>query len=269
MKHYGLLGKKLGHSWSAPIHEAIFDNLGIEGEYELYPTEEQDVPRLIDAIRLGELEGLNVTIPYKQLVMPYLDKITEEAETIGAVNTISREGDSLVGHNTDYFGFRGMLERYDVPIKGQRVIVLGSGGASRTVVACLKDMNAEIIHLVSRDPEKASSVFGDVKVIGYDAIKDTKVDVLVNTTPAGMAGFPAKLPMEVGRIPEVKVAVDLIYNPLETPLLQHCNKHGAKTVNGLYMLVAQAVKAQEIWQKASIDQGMIESIYEMMMERMT
>ena len=268
MKHYGLLGKTLGHSWSAPIHEAIFHHLGMEGAYGLYPTEESAVPALLDDIRRGELDGLNVTIPYKQVVISHLDAITKEAEAIGAVNTISREGDRLVGHNTDYFGFQSLLVRNDVPTVGQRVMVLGSGGACRTVVACLKDMGAKAIYVVSRDPEQASKAIGDINVIGYDHIVDTEVDVLVNTTPAGMTGFPADLPMDVEAIPKVKAAVDLVYNPLETPLLGYCKKRGAKTVNGLYMLVAQAVKAEEIWQKTTIDQAVIDEIDRLMMEQM-
>lgn len=251
MAKFGLLGGKLGHSLSPAIHELFFKYTGIEGSYELLETELEDLPKRMESLKQSFL-GSNVTIPHKLHVMPLLDTITPEAQAIGAVNTIKFTDKGAFGYNTDYFGFSRMLAYNDIAVKGSVAAVLGSGGAARAIMKCLADEGAAEIYLVTRKPEEVDQHFLEIapgcKVIDYDALKELKGDLLVNCTPVGMypkVGVAAVSPMVSASF---EASVDLIYNPAKTLFLQQAEDAGKKAVNGLFMLVAQAVAAQEIWQ---------------------
>ena len=257
---FGLIGGKLGHSLSPAIHQLFFEYTGKAGSYELLEIELESLPELMGRLREG-FTGTNVTIPHKLHVMPLLDEIAPEAQAIGAVNTIKFTNGGAFGYNTDYFGFGRMLEYNDIAVTGKVCAVLGTGGAARAVVKYLADKKCAKLYLVTRDVFKVDSHFAKIapkiKVIDYARLDALQGDVLVNCTPVGM--FPK---VEAAPIsPEVSFAfdasVDLIYNPAQTLFLKQAAEAGNKAVNGLFMLVAQAVAAQEIWQGERYDSELI------------
>jgi len=260
---YGLLGERLSHSISPQIHSAIMERSGIKGSYHLFEVER---PLLGDAVRglkaLGAA-GANVTIPYKSSVIEHLDKVSAEAQRIGAVNTIDFKDGLCSGYNTDYFGFEMMLRRADIDIKGRSFLMLGTGGAAKAVAACLEDFEASRILAASTNVEKAKEVLGGVEIISYDAIKELgDVDVIVNCTPLGMHPNTESSPLDEELLPKFDAAVDLIYNPRKTLFLAQASRRGLKAADGLYMLVGQAVKAQEIWNDMKLEQEMVDEVYE-------
>lgn len=263
MAKFGLLGGKLGHSLSPQIHQLFFQYTGLEGSYELLETELEALPARMQVLR-QEFQGSNVTIPHKLHVMPLLDGIAEEAKAIGAVNTIKFTEQGAYGYNTDYFGFARMLEYNGIELKNKVAAVLGSGGAARAIMKALADGSCKKIYLVTRKPEEVDPHFLEIapgcEVIDYEALKAVQGDVLVNCTPVGM--YPkveaSPVPQEVSD--SFKASVDLIYNPAKTLFLQQAELAGKKAVNGLFMLVAQAVAAQEIWQGQKYDSELIVKI---------
>ncbi len=249
-KKFGLLGEKLGHSFSPQIHNLIFKELGIDAQYDLIELSKEEIPEIMKKIRAGEIKGVNVTIPYKQEVMQYLDELSDEARSIGAVNTISMVDGKLKGFNTDYWGFRFTLEKMNLSLTGKTSVVLGGGGSARAVIKALLDMGS-LVKLVSRSPEKAAAEFSDfkkLKTVSYDALKNICGELIVNTTPVGMYPNAGKSAVDETTVKNFSSAVDLIYNPEETLFLSY-SKTGE---NGLYMLVGQAVKAEEIWLNRTI-----------------
>ncbi len=251
MEQYGLLGGKLGHSLSPQIHELFFAYTGRTGSYELLETELEDLPARMEQLR-GAYVGCNVTIPHKLHVMPLLDKIAPEAAAIGAVNTIKFTADGAFGYNTDYFGFGRMLEYNGIETAGKTVAVLGTGGAARAVVKYLADKQVQKIFLVTRTPAQCDAHFAQMapmtQVIDYQTLAQLSGDVLINCTPVGMYPRTELAPVPASVSAAFGASVDLIYNPAQTLFLKQAQAAGHKAVNGLFMLVAQAVAAQEIWQ---------------------
>ncbi len=245
----GLIGHKLGHSFSPEIHSFLADY-----EYKLYELEENEVGTFLEGC---PLDALNVTIPYKKTVIPYLKAISDEAKKIGAVNTIVKRDDGLYGYNTDYFGFSYMLKKSSIEIAGKKVLILGSGGASVTVNAVLSDMKAREITVISRGGEN-----------NYENIeKHSDADVIVNTTPVGMYPNNGKSPVDLKVFPKLTGVLDLIYNPSETRLLYDAKRLGVPYINGLSMLVAQGKKAAEIFTGEEIPDGEIEKIIKAIEEK--
>lgn len=225
----GLIGRRLSHSFSPEIHSYLADY-----EYKLYEMEENEVG---DFLKSCPLDALNVTIPYKKTVMPYLQHISETALKIGSVNTIVKKEDGLWGYNTDYYGFSYMVKRSGIEIEGKKVLVLGSGGASLTVKAVLSDMNAGEIITVSRSGEN-----------NYENIeKHADADVIVNTTPVGMYPENGVSPVDLKIFTRLSGVLDLIYNPAVTRLLYDAKELGIPCLNGLSMLSAQAKRASELF----------------------
>ncbi|MGN0779363.1 MAG: shikimate dehydrogenase family protein [Aristaeellaceae bacterium] len=243
MKHYALIGEHLGHSMSVPIHEAIFRRLGIDADYRLVELPRdgfaQGARRLMD-----EVDGFNITIPYKQDIMPLLDAVDDAAQTIGAVNTVALNG-RAIGYNTDVPGFAAMLRMHGIDPAGQPCYVLGTGGASKAVVAALRRMGAAQVTLVSRTPK------GD-DTIDYARLTDEFSGVLVNTTPAGMLYQQDTCPIREDALPGIlrraTGVADIIYNPPETVLTRAAKSMGVPACTGMTMLIAQAVEAESIWQ---------------------
>lgn len=223
-------------------------------------TKLEALPKRMEQLR-KEFAGVNVTIPHKLHVIPFLNGVAAEAEAIGAVNTIKFTDKGIYGYNTDYFGFKRLLEYNNIAINNRLAVVLGSGGAARAVVKCLADMDVGAIYLVTRTPEKADAgfqqMFSDLRIINYQELQNIQGDVLINCTPVGM--YPQVDASPVGK--EVSaafaVSVDLIYNPAETVFLRQARLAGKQSVNGLFMLVAQAVAAQELWQEEQYDSSLI------------
>ena len=249
----GLLGEKLGHSFSPQIHRAL---VGDRYTYELYERDAADVEGFIKG---DGWDALNVTIPYKQVVMPYLDVITDEARRIGAVNTITRLPDGrLRGDNTDYFGFHRTLTACGCDPRGKKALVLGNGGAAATAVTVLSDMGAEVILL-----GKSDRSVGGLAPEGYDTVYDRHADaeIVVNCTPVGM--YPKLIGqtlVELARLPHVKAVFDMVYNPARTALLQEAISLGIPAYNGLLMLVAQAKRASELFMGEDLPDGCIDEI---------
>lgn len=263
MEKFGLLGGKLGHSLSPQIHKLFFQYTGIEGSYELLETELEQLPGRMETLR-KEFKGSNVTIPHKLHVIPLLDGIAPEAKAIGAVNTIKFTEKGAFGYNTDYFGFTRMLEYNDVALTNKIAAVLGSGGAARAIMKALADGKCKEIYLVTRKPSEVDPHFLDIapqcKVIDYQELKNLKGDVLVNCTPVGMYPNIEASAVSQKVSANFEASVDLVYNPAKTFFLQQAELAGKKAVNGLFMLVAQAVAAQEIWQEQKYSSELIVKI---------
>jgi shikimate dehydrogenase len=242
-KIYGLLGRRLGHSWSVPIHQA----LGCE-DYRLIELEPE---QLGDFLRREAIGGLNVTIPYKRDVMAFCDVIDEGAKAIGSVNTIVRREGKLYGYNTDIDGFLYMLRRADISLAGKKVLILGSGGASLTAQAAARREGAREVVVVSRSgPDNYENLpqrHGDA-------------EVLVNTTPVGMWPDMAGRPVDLLAFPDMEAVADVIYNPGRTGLLLQAKKGGLRRTGGLPMLVAQAKRAEELFFDKAIPDGETENI---------
>lgn len=240
---YGLLGEKLGHSFSPEIHSMLGNY-----EYRLFEVEKNELENFI---KHGEWDGINVTIPYKKTVMSFLDEISENAQKIGSVNTVVRRSDgTLFGDNTDYYGFLYTVRRSGINFGGKKVLVLGTGGASLAVKAVISDLNAGEIISISRSGEN-----------NYQNIKNhADADIIVNTTPVGM--YPKNLvsPVKVSDFTHLSAVFDIIYNPQKTQLVLDAEKLDIPAFSGLSMLVAQAKRASEIFFDKEIDDSVTEKI---------
>ena len=258
---YGLIGEKLSHSISPKIHNMIFETLNVNDSYRLFEIPKEDVKNLKSALKTLTIRGVNVTIPYKEKVIEYLDEISKEAKNIGAVNTIFNKSGKLIGYNTDYYGFKYMLEDKNINVKGKKVTVLGTGGASKAVITYLLDSHVSEILLVSRKKKDLYKNEEKIKVIEYKDLKGVLGDIIINTTPVGMYPKMQDSPVTLEIIKNYDVLVDLIYNPLETEFIKLGKENNKITCSGLMMLVGQAVKAEEIWQHKAIDKKVIIDIY--------
>ena len=251
-KVYGLLGRKLGHSWSPPIHGA----LGCEG-YRLIELEPEELGEVLSRTDIG---GLNVTIPYKRDVMPFCDVIDEMAKAIGSVNTLVRRTDGkLYAWNTDASGFRWMAERAGIRLDGKKVVILGSGGASLTAQAVSRAMGAREVIVVSRSGED-----------NYENLsRHADAEIVVNTTPVGMYPAVGVSPVDLTAFPRCEGVLDVIYNPRRTALLLQAEELGIPCSDGLPMLVAQAKAAEEHFFDKSIPDSENERILAMLRKEMT
>lgn len=254
MKHYALIGEKLGHSLSVPIHEAIFHILGIDADYHLIeiPRDEltTTVPRL-----LQELDGFNVTIPYKKEVIPMLDNIDPFAADIGAVNTVLCTAPSR-GFNTDAPGFTAMLQHYGIDPCGKPAYVLGGGGSSLTALSVLRKMGAKSIKVVSRTPQADNQISYDE----FHRLFPSTGGVIINTTPVGMWPKVDDCPINPSILPYADGVADIIYNPPETVLTTAAKAAGIPACTGLYMLIDQAVKAEGIWQQMDMPDHLTDTL---------
>lgn len=268
---FALLGRVLGHSLSPQIHAAIFRALGSADTYDLLEREPDQVAAYVQENRDG-LTGSNVTIPYKETVIPYLKRIAPEAEKIGAVNTLFFTPQGVEGYNTDYLGFDRMLQAAGISLAGKAVTVLGNGGAAKAVLQVVADRKAKTIQILSRHPQQARESLlhflqqrPDATVLLYrDAEKGSQV--VINTTPVGMFPKVGVSPVPADFTAGAEAAVDIIYNPKETQFLADARANGARTCNGLYMLVAQAVASEEIWQQKKLDPALIPDIMKQLEE---
>ena len=243
---FGLIGEKLGHSFSKEIHEKL-------GRYE-YELCELPPEELEGFIRRGQYQGLNVTIPYKTAVIPFLDFVSDRARNAGAVNTIVRRDGKLFGDNTDCGGLELLLKTAGIDPAGKKVLIAGTGGTSLTAAAVAKEMGASEIFRLSRSEREGALTYEEAYRVHADA------DVLINTTPAGMYPDVDGVAVDIGRLPQLSGVADVVYNPLRTRLVLEAEKRGIPAVNGLYMLVAQAVLAAEQFTGGRIDGGEIGKI---------
>lgn len=233
---YGLIGEKLGHSFSKIIHEKIADYT-----YELKEISKES---LDDFMKAKDFSCINVTIPYKEAVIPHLYYIDEAAKAIGAVNTIVNRDGKLYGYNTDFYGMTLMIEKNGFDFSGAKVLILGSGGTAKTSLAVSEFLGAKEIITVSR---KGQVNYENVVALHSDA------DYIINTTPCGMYPNNDTYAIDPALFPSLKGIIDAVYNPLKTTIIQKGEKLGIKGVTGLYMLVAQAVLASEKFTGESLD----------------
>ena len=246
----GLLGRRLGHSYSPAIHAAFADY-----EYDLFEKEPEKVKSFL---LTGDFTGFNVTMPYKKTVIPYLDELSETAKKLGAVNTIVRRADgSLFGHNSDFFGFASMIRTSKLSVSSKKCLVLGSGGASATAVAVLQEMGATVI-IISRQ--------GKNNYQNLHLHSDAKI--IVNTTPVGMYPNCGVSPIDLSLFPQLEGVLDVIYNPARTQLLLDAEARGLVTMNGLWMLVAQAKESAEYFTGTAIADETLKTVYDHIRSRM-
>lgn len=257
---YGLIGEKLSHSYSPQIHRAFFEITGIKGEYRLFELQKNELEAFLNHSQQESFAGLNVTIPYKTEVIPFMERISPEAAKIGAVNTIALTG-SLEGFNTDYYGIDYTLQKYGIELDGKKALITGSGGAAKAVAAYLQDSGARQLHIAGRNPEMTKEKYPFARAIHYDEIEQHQpYDIIVNTTPVGMYPNTGVSPLSRDQLKGTGFLFDLIYNPAQTELMRMAGSMGIPNVNGLLMLVAQAVKAQEIWNRKSYGLDMADAI---------
>lgn len=244
---YGLIGEHLGHSFSKEIHESISD-------YE-YMLKEISKDQLDSFMKTKDFKGINVTIPYKEKVIPYLDYIDPSAQAINAVNTIVNKNGKLYGYNTDFLGLRDLILKSNVKVKDQKVLILGSGGTSKTALAVFKHLEAGEIKIVSTNPTEDKISYEDAVTLHNDA------NIILNATPVGMFPNNQDLIIDINRFNNLKAVFDVIYNPLKTKLVQTAIAKGIKAYGGLYMLVAQAVYACCIFKDIELKQEVINEVY--------
>ena len=246
----GLIGEKLKHSYSKEVHE-FFDKY----DYDLYPIEES---KLENFLNNGKFNGLNVTIPYKKAVIPFLDYVFDDAEKIGSVNTIVFKDGKKYGYNTDYYGFKYLAESAGISFLGKKILILGSGGTSLTAKAVCKDCNASQIIVISRHGENNYKNIN----LHYDA------EVIINTTPLGMFPDVENMPdIDLKNFKNLTGVIDCIYNPLKTRLILQAEERKIPAVGGLKMLIAQAKKSCEYFCGENIDDQIIEKIYSVLSKR--
>lgn len=243
-----LIGYPLGYSYSPEIHRLFNESI----EYYEKPLKEEELGVFL---RKKAFAGLNVTIPYKEKVLPFLDEIDDAAKTIGAVNTIVCRENRLIGYNTDYSGVERTLAHHRVDVKGKIAMILGSGGTYKTIRYVLEKAGAKKIIGVSRNPR-------DENFISYsEAVKMKDIQILINTTPVGT--FPAtdEAPLLLDDFPNLQCVFDMIYNPYRTELLLRAKERGIKTINGLMPLVYQAGLAEELFFSSPIDEDIYREVY--------
>lgn len=263
---YGLIGEKLNHSFSAQIHSSLYKKLNIDAHYYTFEIDRKSLPSAVDSMRTLNIKGFNVTIPYKTEIMKYVDTISAESKNIGAINTIALENGKTHGYNTDYFGFKAMLGKFHINIMGKKIVIIGTGGVAKAIRQYLLDNGVSDLISVSRNPK---GVINLGKVISYEELEKIEdKDVIINCTPVGMFPNVDVSPVSGSIISKFKIALDMIYNPEKTKFLIQAEDLGLETVNGLYMLVVQAIKSEELWNDIKVEENVIGQIYKELREKL-
>lgn len=247
MKKYGCIGKKLTHSFSKEIHAKLADY-----EYELIELNEEEIEPFFTK---KDFEAINVTIPYKQTVIPYLDSVSAVAKRIGAVNTIVNKEGKLYGYNTDYYGMKSLIEKAGITISGKKVLILGTGGTSKTAQVLAEDLGASEILVVSRSKKENCITYEEATA------EHNNAKVIINTTPSGMYPDCDSKPVDISDFDSLEGVVDAVYNPLCTNLVMDAKKKGIKAECGLYMLVMQAVVAVEKFLDTEIEKSLADEVF--------
>lgn len=244
---YGCIGEKLSHSFSKEIHACFAD----------YDYTIQEIPKeeLASFMTARAFRAINVTIPYKQDVIPYLDEVDPIAAQIGAVNTVVNRNGKLFGYNTDFYGLTALCQHADVSLTDKKVLILGSGGTSKTALAAATALGAHDIYRVSRTAKDGCISYEQARTQHADA------QILINTTPCGMYPNPDNSPVDLSDFPQLTGVVDAIYNPLRSRLVLQAKARGIRATGGLFMLVAQAAKAVEHFTDTAIGDETIKSVY--------
>jgi len=251
--HYLVVGHPISHSLSPLMHQTALNHFGIDADYFALDLNPKQIGSFAAWCNKKSFLGCNITIPFKESLQPIVDQLGKDAEEVGVINTISKSNHTLMGHNTDVFGFRKPLEKYMDFIVGQRVIIFGTGGASKAVRAALIQCGAEELVFVSRSPIKNQVKSAGVytETVDYSQWQDyaDEASAFINTTPVGMLPDNPNILVQTedAFYLKNKLCYDLIYNPQETPFLKLAKQQNAKTLNGLDMLIYQGSKSFEIW----------------------
>ena len=250
---YGLIGEKLGHSFSKDIHERLSDYT-----YDLIPLSQNEFHVFMQE---RNFNAINVTIPYKKAVLPYLDQLDASAEKIGAVNTIVNHNGKLIGYNTDYYGFDYMLKKHGVNLNNKKVVILGNGGASAAIQAVISTYPIQTMIIVNRTTSNHIISYEECYAKHHDA------HIIINTTPVGMYPNNEKTPIDISSFSQLECVIDLIYNPLYTNLCVQAKRRNLLCIGGLEMLIAQAKYAVEHFKQISIREDVIDEIYRDMLKQ--
>lgn len=270
-QHLGIIGYPIEHTFSPAMHNFISEAVHNNFIYSAYLIPPEQLENAINAVRALDIKGINVTAPHKVEVMQYLDEVTDTARELGSVNTVVNRSGKLYGYNTDADGFCMMLEKNDIAIKGSNILIIGTGGVTRPTVIRLIDNGASAITVLNRTKEKADSLADNIMKVKEFKINTTvnsfDFDIVINTTSAGMEPQENVLPTDsiseisdLSFINENTAVVDMIYNPSETRFLKEARERGAKTLNGLGMLIYQGVIAYELFTDTKLPSNIGERI---------
>ena len=259
MKKFCVIGNPVDHSLSPKLHNFWLKKNKIEAIYEKKLLEEKEIPKLIESIRKSEVNGANVTIPFKNSVIPFLDSLSSEAKKTNSVNTICTEKDELIGHNTDIAGFELALRYINFDVRRKKALIIGAGGVSPSIILALKNMGCEKIYLTNRTFEKAQIIketFNDITIQKWGDIPE--FDIVINATSVGLN--KENFDLELNKFGNNKFFYDVIYNPSETDFLKKARLNGNKTENGRMMFIYQAHQSFALWNKVlpKIDEETIE-----------
>ncbi len=248
MKKFCVIGNPIDHSLSPKLHNFWLKRNKIEAIYEKKLLVEKEIPNLIESIRKLEINGVNVTVPFKNSVIPFLDRLSPEAEKTNSVNTICTEEDKIIGHNTDIAGFELALRYINYDVKRKKVLIIGAGGVSPSIILALKKMGCESINLTNRTFEKAEKIketFNDITIKKWGDVPE--FDVVINATSVGLT--KENFDLELNKFGNNKFFYDVIYNPSETNFLKNAKLKGNQTENGRMMFIYQAHQSFALWNK--------------------
>ncbi|MEE9165957.1 MAG: shikimate dehydrogenase [Candidatus Neomarinimicrobiota bacterium] len=265
MRNFAVVGNPLAHSLSPSMHNWVFHALGLDAQYTKLEITERAVPEIMVSLRDGNLDGVNITIPFKETVIPHLDKLSRESQLIGAVNCVARENGRLTGYDTDWLGFSRSLKENGIDAESNSFVLLGAGGVARAVLFSLVSGRAKAIRVGNRHPEKAvelvslfSKSYSKTHIEALDpeqmepCLKENVV--IINCTPVGMSPHTDDCPLPPNLIHPGHTLVDVIYTPLSTKFLKTGTMVGAKTVDGLDMFIHQGLASLDLWFLARISQ---------------
>ena len=248
MKKFCVIGNPIEHSLSPKLHNFWFNKNKIDAIYEKKLLKEKEIPKLIESMRKSEINGANVTVPFKNSVIPFLDDLSSDAKKTNSVNTICKEKDKIIGHNTDIAGFELALRHINYDVKRKKALIIGAGGVSPSIIFALKNMGCENIYLTNRTLEKAEKIkktFNDIVIQKWGDIPE--FDIVINATSVGLNND--NFDLELNKIGNNKFFYDVIYNPSETNFLKDAKLNGNKTENGKMMFVYQAHQSFALWNK--------------------
>ncbi len=261
MKKFCVIGNPIEHSLSPKLHNFWFKKNKIKAVYEKKLLEEKEIPKLIESIRKSEISGVNITVPFKNSVIPFLDSLSFEAKKTNSVNTICTEDDKIIGHNTDIVGFELALRYINYDVKRKKALIIGAGGVSPSIIFALKNMGCENIYLTNRTfakAEKIKETFNDITIQKWGDVPD--FDIVINATSVGLN--KENFDLDLNKFGNNKFFYDVIYNPNETNFLKEAKLNGNKVENGRMMFIYQAHQSFALWNKVlpKIDEETIEII---------
>jgi shikimate dehydrogenase len=259
MKKFLVIGNPIDHSLSPELHNYWIKNSGIDAIYEKKKINEDQLEQIISQVKDNKIKGINVTVPFKKTVIPYLDELTAEAQSTQSVNTIYKKDNKIIGHNTDIFGFETSIQKAEYYLEDKEVLILGAGGVVPSIIFSLIKMKTSKIKISNRTNEKAENlkkIFKDIEVLEWGEISN--FDMIINATSLGLKKEDS-LNLDFSSISRNKFFYDVIYNPSETNFLKMGRELGNKTLNGKLMFIYQALSAFNIWhgQTPKIDEDVI------------